>query len=98
MDDTLCQRFFLEPAQTLHRRFEVLRAFFVDHRSLQDIARQYGYAYGTLRNLVSEFRAQCQAGQIPPFSPSRATDDRSPTGLSGSPFDRRNRQSLTVAT
>jgi hypothetical protein len=26
MKDTFCRRFFLEPTQTLHRRYEALRA------------------------------------------------------------------------
>ena len=30
MKDTFCRRFFLEPKQTLHRRYEALRAVFVD--------------------------------------------------------------------
>jgi hypothetical protein len=44
-----------------------LRAFFVDHEPLIDIAQRLGYRYGSLRNLVHEFRAQCRRGQAPPF-------------------------------
>lgn len=76
MDDTCCQDFFTRPASTLHRRFEALRAVFLDHRPLAEVARQFGYRYGTLRNLVSQFRAQCQVGQPPPFLPARPTDVR----------------------
>jgi len=71
MNDSLCENFFLQPTQPLHRRYEVLRAVFVEHRPLQDIARQYGYRYGSLRNLVTRFRVQSQRGQVPPFSPRR---------------------------
>jgi hypothetical protein len=71
MDDTPCQDFFLTPSQTRHRRYEALRAFFLEHRPLPEIARVFGYRYGTLRNLVAEFRAQCRAGQVPPFLPAR---------------------------
>ena len=75
MDDTLAENFFRQPLQFLHRRYEALRAFFVDHRSLADIARAFRYSYGTVRNLVSQFRAQCQAGEVAPFLPRHAADD-----------------------
>jgi hypothetical protein len=44
MDDTACQRFFEEPTQTFHRQYEALRAFFIDHCSLGDIAQRFGYS------------------------------------------------------
>jgi hypothetical protein len=75
MDDQRCQQFFLEPDQTQQRHYEALRAFFVERRPLPDIARQFGFAHGTLRNLVCQFRACCQANQVPPFSPHRRADD-----------------------
>jgi hypothetical protein len=75
MDDTACQNFFLQPAQILHRQYEALRAVFVAHQPLHQVARQFGYRYGSLRNLVTDFRAQCQAGQAPPFSPHHVADD-----------------------
>jgi len=71
MDDTACQDFFLHPTQQLHRQYEAVRAVFIEHRPLPDVAQQYGYSYGSLRNLVADFRAQRRAGQAPPFSPSR---------------------------
>ena len=93
MNDTLCESFFLQPTQPLHRRYEVLRAAFVEHRPLQDVARQYGYRYGSLRNLVARFRAQCQRGQVPPFSPRRrAAGPTTPARRA-----RSRRPSLTVA-
>jgi hypothetical protein len=75
MDDQRCEQFFSEPCQPQHRHFEALRAFFLDRRPLPDIARQFGFAHGTLRNLVCQFRACCQADQVPPFSPHRRADD-----------------------
>jgi hypothetical protein len=78
MDDQRCQQFFREPGQTLQRHYEALRAFFLDHRPLPDIARQFGFAHGTLRNLVCRFRARCQAGQVPPFSFPLHADDPPP--------------------
>jgi Homeodomain-like domain len=72
MDDTLCRRFFLEPAQLLHRRFAALHAFFVEGLSPQAISEHFGLPYHTVRSWVRDFRVQCRAGQIPPFLPSRA--------------------------
>ena len=75
MKDTFCRRFFLEPKQTLHRRYEALRAVFVDQQPQMEVAKRFGYTYATLRRLVSDFRAQCRAGQAPPFSFPRSTGD-----------------------
>ena len=71
MNETFYRRFFLEPHQTHHRRYEALRAVFVDGQSQTDVAKRFGYTYNTLRRLVSDFRAQCRAGQMPPFSSPR---------------------------
>ena len=70
MDDTPCRRFFLEPLQPLHRRYAALRAFFVEGLPPQAIAEQFGSTYHTVRSWVRDFRAQCRAGHVPPFSPS----------------------------
>lgn len=70
MDDNLCRRFFLQPDQPLHRRYAALRAFFIDGLSLGAIAQQFGVTYHTVRSWVRDFRAACQRGQVPPFSPS----------------------------
>jgi hypothetical protein len=91
MDDTCCHDFFAYPSSTLHRRFAALRAFFLDHRSLTEIARQFGYRYGTVRNLVPRFRAQCRAGRPPLFSPPRLVDVPKQANLStlqGNPIPR----------
>lgn len=72
MDDDPCRRFFLQPAQTLQRRYEVLRAFFVQRQTQADIARQFGLTPATVQSLVRDFRAQLRAGRLAPFlsSPS----------------------------
>jgi hypothetical protein len=75
VDDTDYLRFFLEPTQTFHRQYEALRAAFVEHRPLGDIAQQFGYSYDALRSLIRDFRARCRTGQASPFSPPRDTDD-----------------------
>jgi hypothetical protein len=68
MQDSLYHRFFLEPHQSLHRRYEALRAVFVDGQPQVEVAERFGSTYTTLRRLVSDFRAQCRADQVPPFS------------------------------
>jgi transposase-like protein len=73
VDDSLCVRYFLEPDDTLHRRYEALRAYFVQRRPLQEIAAQFGYTSGTLRQVIHEFRMHCRSGTPPLFSPPRDT-------------------------
>jgi hypothetical protein len=70
--DTPYQDFFLRPTQALHRQYEAVRAVFVERRPIPEVAQQFGYSYGGLRNLVADFRAHCRAGQAPPFSPNHA--------------------------
>jgi hypothetical protein len=49
MDDTAYQRHFVRPTQTYHRRYEALRAVFVDGRSQKEVAEQFGFQYSSLR-------------------------------------------------
>jgi hypothetical protein len=75
MDDTRCHDFFAHPAGTLHRRYEALRAVFRDGRPQEQVAREFGYTYGSLRQLVHEFRSRCHRDAPPPFSsPGPAAD------------------------
>jgi transposase-like protein len=60
--------YFLHPTDTVHRRYEALRAVLVEGLSLQEVAQRFEVRYGTLRNWVSEFRREWEAGQPPPFS------------------------------
>jgi hypothetical protein len=76
VDDSSCLRYFLEPNDTLHRRYEALRAYFVQRRSLQEIATQFGYTYDTLRQVIHQFRTRCRSGTPPLFSPNRNPDVR----------------------
>jgi hypothetical protein len=92
-----CQDFFLHPTQVLHRQYEAVRAVFVEHRPLAQVAQQFGYGYGSLRNLVADFRARCRAGQAPPFSPSRPAVGPMPPARSGRPLSRRHPPSRTAA-
>jgi transposase len=47
---------FLEPANSTHRQYEALRAFFVDGHNSKEAAKRFGYTEGSFRVLVHEFR------------------------------------------
>jgi hypothetical protein len=79
VDDPYC-RFFLEPTQPLQRRYEVLRAFFVEHRPQADIATQFGLSVATVQSLVRDFRAQVGANQVPPFFSNPVSADPAAVG------------------
>jgi len=49
-------RHFLTPANTAHRRYEALRAYFVDGLSSKQAASRFGYSPGSFRGLVHQFR------------------------------------------
>ena len=74
MDDTTYRRFFLEPEQTSHRRYEALRAIFVEGLPLNQVADRFGYRPAALRSLASRFRSGFRAGSPPPFSFSTDPD------------------------
>ena len=81
MDAQPGRRFFLEPHLTFHRRYEALRAFFVDQRPAAEIAGQFGYKLTAFHVMISRFRAQLRQGQVPPFHPRRARSTARPTAL-----------------
>jgi Transposase DDE domain len=49
-------RRFIEPANATHRRYEALRAYFVEGLSGVEVARRFGYTPGSFRVLVHQFR------------------------------------------
>ena len=49
-------RYFLEPANSTHRQYEALRAYFVDNLSSEEAARKFGYTTGSFRVLCHQFR------------------------------------------
>ena len=91
MDDTPCHRFFLQPADSSQRRYEALRAVFVDGCRQKDAAERFGYSFDAFRQHVHEFRAACTSGQPPPFSARGRADGRPP------PRDRRGHRSAPLA-
>lgn len=68
MNARTAQDYFLHPTEAAHRRYEVLRAVFVEGLPLQEVASRFDMSYGTVRNWISEFRQQWETGQSPPFS------------------------------
>lgn len=52
---TLARR-FLEPSNSTHRRYEALRAFFVDGLTSAEAAARFGYTPGSFRVLIHQFR------------------------------------------
>lgn len=55
---TECRKFFLEPEHTKHRRYEALRAFFVEQRPSTEVARSFGFTPGSFRQLCHQFRRE----------------------------------------
>jgi hypothetical protein len=53
---TKMARVFLEPANSTHRQYEALRAFFVDELPGKEVAKQFGYTEGSFRVLVHQLR------------------------------------------
>jgi transposase-like protein len=49
-------RAFIVPANATHRRYEALRAYFVEGLSGAEVARRFGYTPGSFRVLVHQFR------------------------------------------
>ena len=98
MDDQLCRRYFLEPQSTFHRRYVALHAFFVEGRPLAEIAEQYGYKLSSLNVMVSQFRAQCSRGRIPPFSFPTVAGDRQANSSAKTETALRSLQSLITAS
>ena len=75
---TLARR-FLEPANSTHRQYEALRAFFVDGLSSADAARRFGYTPGSFRVLVHQFRQQPTRDFFVPTARVGRPPCRSPT-------------------
>ena len=77
MDDTPYREFFAHPTHPYHRRYEALRAVFLDGRPQKEIAEHFGYRYSTLRQLVYELRRDGRAGGAgSPFFESRSSGAR----------------------
>jgi transposase len=79
------QKFFTRPKEFVHRRYECLRAVFVEGMAMKKAAERFKVAYGTVRNWAHEFRAVHDQGGSPPFlftqnggAPSTSSRQNSP--------------------
>jgi transposase-like protein len=61
------QQFFTRPTDFAQRRYECLRAVFVDEIPMKDVAERFHVDYGTVRNWSHKFRAARDQGESPPF-------------------------------
>lgn len=59
----LSKDFFLHPDDPMQKRYEALRASFVDGLNAQEVARQFDYSIHTVNALRRDFKA----GLLPPF-------------------------------
>ncbi len=59
--------FFTTPQQVNHRRYEALRAFFVDGLSHAQAGQRFGYTPAAMASLVRDYRA----GKLDLFAPAR---------------------------
>lgn len=55
-DITECRQFFLDPSSAKQRQYEALRAYFVDGRSSQQAAADFGYSPNTFKVMCHGFR------------------------------------------
>jgi transposase len=63
---------FGHPQDVNHRRYEALRAYFVDGLTVAQAAERFGYAYWTMANLVRDFNDGKLAMFAPPAKPGPA--------------------------
>ena len=59
-DITECSRFFAQPSTPRQRRYEALRAYFLEGHPSQEAARAFGYSPGAFRVLCHQFRRDPQ--------------------------------------
>jgi len=59
----MTKKFFLEPEDPMQKRYEALRASFVDELSAEEVARKFGFSVHTIHALRRDFKA----GTLPPF-------------------------------
>ena len=75
MDDARYREFFSQPTQPYHRRYEALRAVFVEGRLQKEVAERFGFKSSSLRQLVYEFRQHSgHAADGSPFFESQRSD------------------------
>jgi hypothetical protein len=53
--DTTAEWFFKNPQDPTHRRYEALRAYYVDKCSAEEVAARFGYALNSIFSLTQKF-------------------------------------------
>jgi transposase len=66
---------FTQPTVAAHRRYEALRAYFVQELTATEIAERFGYTKASVQTLISEYR-QADVGEL--FQASRPGPKRQP--------------------
>jgi transposase len=62
-------QFFLEPHTPRQRQYEALRAYFVDHLSVKEVAARFGYTPGAFHGLCHQFRHDPKRAFFVPTKP-----------------------------
>ena len=60
---TVSKDFFLDPHDSMQKRYEALRASFVDELSAKQVEKKFGYSVHTINALRRDFKS----GSLPPF-------------------------------
>jgi transposase len=66
---------FTQPTVAAHRRYEALRAYYVEELSAAEIAARFGYTKASVQTLISQYR-QADVGEL--FQTSRPGPKRQP--------------------
>jgi transposase len=66
---------FIQPTVAAHRRYEALRAYFVEELTPAEIAARFGYTRASVQTLISQYR-QADVGEL--FQRSRPGPKRQP--------------------
>ena len=61
------KRFFLQPEQLLHKRYEALRALCVERLPAKEVAEYFGYSVFTVNAMKRDFAQAIRSGQMPEF-------------------------------
>ncbi len=65
VNDNSRRQFFLQPQDPAQRRYEAIRAVVIDGLPIRKAAERFDFAYGTLRNFLSQFDRQLQEQETP---------------------------------
>ena len=72
--------FFLQPVSAQHRRYEALRARFVEGMRVRPIAERFGFSPLTVDSQIRDFKRVLDRGEAPGFFAERAGSGKTPLG------------------